>query len=267
MSDQSAMNDMEDEYAMSQDKLVAAQEPIAWKDVVSAINAVAKEAASRGGMFPQEASEQREDSEAAKRVCGMIEWYATCGGSVAMRLPDWPLYDHGAACARCEEAERIESIATAKLGEEIIKNGVLQDKLAKQAAEIERLSSHVEDAKEIIQKMMKVEKQQADRIKAPEAFVQKLEYANTEAGNDSIALRRKLVAAESKLTKADAVILQAKDALQEVQDLIHESRGIYGMHMNGDESPWIELEQGGRFERLCTLPDALSDIEQYQKGE
>ena len=35
-----------------------------------------------------------------------------------------------APCPKCAEAERIEALATAKLGDEIIKNGSLQDRLA-----------------------------------------------------------------------------------------------------------------------------------------
>lgn len=95
------------------------------------------------------------------------------------------------------------------------------------------------------------------------------EYRNLEAERDALAARMQemRLASEDKLAKAAAVILQAGTALQEVQDLISESSGVYGLHLNGDCSPWNEIEQGGRFERLCTLPDALSAIEQYQKGE
>lgn len=144
---------------------------------------------------------------------------------------------------------------------------VEQGNFAKQAAEIERLSSHVEDAKEIIQKMMKAEKQQADRIKALES--EKIGWDNTNAHQHAAELRlmeevRKL---KTEKDKADGVILQAGSALQEVQDFIGESSGVYGLHLNGDSSPWSEIEQGGRFERLCALPDALTAIEQYQKGE
>jgi len=90
-----------------------------------------------------------------------------------------------------------------------------------------------------------------------------------EIERDALAARMQemRLASEDKLAKAAAVILQAGTALQEVQDLISESSGVYGLHLNGDCSPWNEIEQGGRFERLCTLPDALSAIEQYQKGE
>lgn len=261
---------------MSQDKLVAEQEPIAWMHGTAGrfevIHAEVKKLWERVGQPAQFAKEV---------VSCKVENYTI------------PLYSHAAPCARCAEAERIEAEATAKLGEAIIRVGVLQDNVAKQAAEIERLSSHVEDAKGVIQKMMKAEKQQADRIKTLEAELEHermrlaacgvVALANTP---ESAAKQREMLpeyesgslesvkhivdsemALRDKLAKADAVIETAGIALQEVQDLIHESRGIYGMHMNGDESPWIELEQGGRFERLCTLPDALSDIEQYQKGE
>ena len=61
--------------------------------------------------------------------------------------------------------------------------------------------------------------------------------------------------------KQSAALKLAMDALGEVQDLIGESHGVYGLHLNGDESPWGELEQGGRFERLTSLNEALAAID------
>ena len=66
--------------------------------------------------------------------------------------------------------------------------------------------------------------------------------------------------------KQSAALKLAREALGEVQDLISESHGVYGLHLNGDESPWSEIEQGGRFERLTTLPEALAAIDAL-KGE
>ena len=63
-----------------------------------------------------------------------------------------------------------------------------------------------------------------------------------------------------KVERQSAALKLAKDALGEMQDLIDESYGVYGLHLNGDESPWSELEQGGRFERLITLNEALAAI-------
>ena len=65
----------------------------------------------------------------------------------------------------------------------------------------------------------------------------------------------------SVIAKQSAALKMAKDAIGEVQDLIGESHGVYGLHLNGDESPWGELEQGGRFERLTLLNEALAAID------
>ncbi|VWB97332.1 hypothetical protein [Burkholderia lata] len=64
--------------------------PIGWQLIVQAINAVDKEAARRGEMYPQTDDEQRMDRKAVRRVIEMIEWYATQGGAVAERLDAWP---------------------------------------------------------------------------------------------------------------------------------------------------------------------------------
>ena len=64
-----------------------------------------------------------------------------------------------------------------------------------------------------------------------------------------------------KVERQSAALKLAREALTEVQDLIGESSGVYGLHLNGDESPWSEVEQGGRFERLTTLPEALAAID------
>ena len=69
-----------------------------------------------------------------------------------------------------------------------------------------------------------------------------------------------------KVERQSAALKLAREALGEVQDLISESHGVYGLHLNGDESPWSEIEQGGRFERLTTLPEALAAIDAL-KGE
>lgn len=63
-----------------------------------------------------------------------------------------------------------------------------------------------------------------------------------------------------KVAQQSAALKMAREALGEVQDLIGESHGVYGLHLNGDESPWGELEKGGRFERLTLLNEALAAI-------
>ena len=70
------------------------QEPVAidWQDIIQAIMAVDAEAMERGRMYPQNSDEQNDDRRCVRRVCGMLTWYATNGGAVAMRLPNWPKY-------------------------------------------------------------------------------------------------------------------------------------------------------------------------------
>lgn len=57
-----------------------------------------------------------------------------------------------------------------------------------------------------------------------------------------------------------AQIVRLRDALTsvigEVDDLIGESSGVYGLRLNGDPSPWGEVVAGGRFERLGALEEA-----------
>lgn len=69
---------------------VVQQEPVPWEDIVSAVKTVVAEASRRGEMFPQESDKQAEDRAASRRVCELIKWYATCGGSVAEKLEGWP---------------------------------------------------------------------------------------------------------------------------------------------------------------------------------
>ena len=50
--------------------------------------------------------------------------------------------------------------------------------------------------------------------------------------------------------------------LKAVRELINNSQGIYGLHLNGDPSPWQEIEEGGRFEEwLIDFNKAEREIE------
>ena len=46
------------------------------------------------------------------------------------------------------------------------------------------------------------------------------------------------------------------ELLIEIDGLMGESAGVYGLHLNGDPSPWSKIEEGGRFERLSSMPKA-----------
>ena len=65
--------------------------------------------------------------------------------------------------------------------------------------------------------------------------------------------RHKLLFHQQEL-KADAAAM--RKALLEWRDLTLESSGVYGLHLNGDPSPWQEILAGGRFERVADF-DAM----------
>lgn len=59
----------------------------------------------------------------------------------------------------------------------------------------------------------------------------------------------------------NARLLEALSALlDDIEALIGESAGVYGLHLTGDASPWSELEEGGRFERLSSMSRAREAI-------
>lgn len=45
----------------------------------------------------------------------------------------------------------------------------------------------------------------------------------------------------------DELVEASRAALEAIDDLIDESDGVYGLHRNGDVSPWDEINSGGRF--------------------
>ena len=61
----------------------------------------------------------------------------------------------------------------------------------------------------------------------------------------------------------DGLANALSELLSDVDGLMGESTGVYGLHMNGDVSPWSELEEGGRFERLPSMSKARAAIARY----
>ncbi len=72
------------------------------------------------------------------------------------------------------------------------------------------------------------------------------------------------------MTELEQRLLKAlKNLLSDVEGLMGESSGVYGLHLNGDVSPWSEIDEGGRFERLSNLSEARAVIEEaeYARAE
>lgn len=71
--------------------------------------------------------------------------------------------------------------------------------------------------------------------------------------------------AQAEIERLKAVIDKCQAALNEVTDLVSESSGVYGLHLNGDVSPWDEILAGGRFERLTSLDEAVYGIKEVKE--
>ena len=63
-------------------------------------------------------------------------------------------------------------------------------------------------------------------------------------------------------------LARLKEAVESVNDLINNSYGIAGLHLNGDVAPWNELLRGGRFESwLLKFDIALDSLNLNPKEE
>lgn len=91
--------------------------------------------------------------------------------------------------------------------------------------------------------------------------------------NFAIALARNAIAAAinamppdpelERLRVENEVLRKALRGLHDdIEGLIDESSGVYGLHLNGDLSPWDELAPGGRFERLAHLSIARAALQE-----
>lgn len=83
----------------------------------------------------------------------------------------------------------------------------------------------------------------------------------------------KIYAREEKLKEQLAEVTAERDlfsrqtavlwkAVRAMQDLIDQSQGVYGLHLNGDGAPWETLQKGGQFEEwLLDFDDALESAD------
>lgn len=70
----------------------------------------------------------------------------------------------------------------------------------------------------------------------------------------------------------DPMLEELAGALENTHDsvceLIDSSRGVCGLHLNGDVATWDELRTGGKFEGwLIEFDDALQVLQKYQKSK
>lgn len=87
------------------------------------------------------------------------------------------------------------------------------------------------------------------------ARLERMEKENERLENNTQALAEKA----AQMAEAEKALIKLVSALD---DLIGESQGVYGLHLNGDPSPWAELLPGGTFEEwLSALTDARQALE------
>ena len=80
-------------------------------------------------------------------------------------------------------------------------------------------------------------------------------------------LRVRLAGENEELERVQGVLVEsAQGLLMDVQDLINESEGVAGFHLNGDVAPWGELLSGGRFERLGNMDAVRAALAEAKKG-
>lgn len=76
-------------------------------------------------------------------------------------------------------------------------------------------------------------------------------------------------AANASLIKASPDLYEAlSELISSLDDLISDSQGVYGLHLNGDLAPWSELVEGGCYEDwLKSLEAARAALRKAEGGE
>ncbi|MAH46987.1 hypothetical protein CMI37_14260 [Candidatus Pacearchaeota archaeon] len=59
---------------------------------------------------------------------------------------------------------------------------------------------------------------------------------------------KELEAANTRIRKLEAKVKRLQLGIADVSDLIDESTGVAGLHLNGEDAPWSDLLKGGRYE-------------------
>lgn len=76
-----------------------------------------------------------------------------------------------------------------------------------------------------------------------------------------------IIRLEEQITRLQGEMERYKNAVIAINELINNSNGVDGLHLNGDVAPWEELVLGGRFEEWLTpLSFALEQLHEADDG-
>ena len=89
------------------------------------------------------------------------------------------------------------------------------------------------------------------RVRGLEAALEASRDSNTE----SLAMYR---SACDRADHSQARVQELEEAVDAVRNLISNSEGVAGLHLNGDVAPWDELMEGGEYEAWLGALDAVS---------
>lgn len=91
-------------------------------------------------------------------------------------------------------------------------------------------------------------------------------YTESQYSSQQVRANVALLTKVDRLERVQGVLVVALEGLlRDVQDLMAGSEGVTGLHLNGDVAPWSELDEGGRFERLSHMSEAVSALSQVHK--
>lgn len=140
-----------------------------------------------------------------------------------------------------------------------------QNEIRGMAEEIQRLQQQLQgsvDVKESVEKDVKID----ELIRKNQALQQQLdEYSSALDSSNPADWNKHLYKEIERLQqqvkeRGERMVLMLK-AINAFKDLISESEGVYGLHLNGDPAPWNELQAGGRYEEwLIYLEPNFSDL-------